>query len=99
MFTGWCEKARGWGKPANINFVNADAHGFEDSGTYEILERQCDVYKTPEPVFTKISSPLATAKGGRVTPEYFGRDTQYKSPPQSFSSPRPPNTTCTTSHD
>ncbi|KIN04716.1 hypothetical protein OIDMADRAFT_50558 [Oidiodendron maius Zn] len=92
MFTGWYEKARGRREPANIEFVSAGARNFEDPGTYEMLGRARDTGKTPEPVTTQISSLSPTAKGGRVTPDYFGQEARYKSPSRSFSSPQPPNT-------
>lgn len=99
MFTGWYQKVRGRSEPANIEFVSAGARNFEDPGTYEMLGRDRDVGKTPEPAFTQISPLSPTAKGGkggRVTPDYFGREARYKSPSRSFSSPQPPNTI---SHD
>jgi len=92
MFTGWYEKARGRSEPANIEFVSAGARNFEDPGTYEMLGRDRDMGKTPEPVFTQISSPSAAVRGGRATPDYFGQEARYKSPSRSFSSPQPPNT-------
>jgi hypothetical protein len=91
MFTGWYEKARGRSEPANIEFVSAGARNFEDPGAYEMLGRARDTGKTPEPAFTQISSLSPAARGGRVTPDYFGQEARYKSPSRSFSSPQPPN--------
>jgi hypothetical protein len=51
MFTGWYEKARGRSKAANIEFISASAHNFEDQGTYEMLGRDRDKSKAPEPIF------------------------------------------------
>lgn len=92
MFTGWYEKARGHTEPANIEFVSTGARNFEDPGTYEMLGRQRDTGKTPEPVFSQVSPLAPTAKGGRTTPDYFGHEARYKSPSRSFSSPQPPAT-------
>lgn len=98
MFTGWWEKARGITEPPNIEFVSTGARTYEDPGAYEMLGRNRDTGKTPEPAFTQITPLAAAAKGGRVTPDYFGRDSRYKSPSRSFSSPQPPNTNVN-SHD
>jgi hypothetical protein len=91
MFTGWYEKIRGRTEPANIEFVSTGARNFETPGTYEMLGRDRDMGKTPEPVF-QISPLSPAAKGGRVTPDYFGHEARYKSPSRSFSSPQAPNT-------
>lgn len=93
MFTGWYQKARGRSEPANIEFVSAGARNFEGPGTYEMLGRDRDTGKSPEPVFSQISTPLSTAArvGGRTTPDYFGHEARYKSPSRSFSSPQAPN--------
>jgi len=82
---------RGRVKPNN-EFVSADVRQFKDPGTYEMLGRERDNGKTPEPLVSQPISPLspAAAKSGRETPDYFGREARYKSPSRSFSSPKPP---------
>jgi hypothetical protein len=98
MFTGWYELVRGKVKPNN-EFVSADVGRFKDPGTgsYEMLSRDRDMGKTPEPLIsssaiTPISPPPQT-KSGRETPDYFGREARYKSPARSFSSPKAPHVT------
>lgn len=88
MFVGWYELARGRIKPNN-EFVSADARAYKDPRSYEMLSRDRDgeIRKTPEPLFSPMSPAL---KSGRETPDYFGREARYKSPSRSFSSPKPP---------
>jgi hypothetical protein len=92
MLTGWFELVRGKVKPNN-EFVSADAGRLKDPGSYEMLGRNND--KTPEPFSTPVAafpqSPPAATKGGRETPDYFGREARYKSPSRSFSAPKPPS--------
>jgi hypothetical protein len=93
---------RGKVKPSKTEFVSADVRQFKDPGTYEMLGRERDNGKTPEPLISQPITPLSpVAKSGRETPDYFGREARYKSPTRSFSSPKPPqgNTwDSTTSH-
>ena len=86
MVTGWYEMIRGKVKPNN-EFVSADVSRFKDPGSYEMLGRDRDHGKTPEPLVTTMSP---VAKSGRETPDYFGREARYKSPSRSFSAPKPP---------
>jgi hypothetical protein len=95
MFTGWYDLIRGKVAPHNHEFVSADVRTFKDPGigTYEMLSRQRDTGKSPEPtaVLSFAVSPLTpAAKGGRETPDYFGAEARYKSPSRSFSSPQAP---------
>jgi hypothetical protein len=97
MVTGWYEMIRGKVKP-NTEFISADVSRFKDPGSYEMLGRDATGKKTPEPlsaittttVTSMMSTPAATAKSGRETPDYFGREARYKSPSRSFSAPKPP---------
>ena len=90
MFTGWYEMIRGKVKPNN-EFVSADVSRFKDPGSYEMLGRDRDNGKTPEPLVTPTVTPMSPAvKSGRETPDYFGREARYKSPSRSFSAPKPP---------
>lgn len=90
MVTGWYEMIRGKVKPNN-EFVSADVARFKDPGSYEMLGRERDNGKTPEPLATPAVTPMSpVAKSGRETPDYFGREARYKSPSRSFSAPKPP---------
>jgi len=93
MFTGWVELIKGKVKP-DTEFVSADVTRFKDPGSYEMLGRSAD--KSPEPTFSPVAPLSPTAqlpqKGGRETPDYFGREARYKSPSRSFSAPKPPQT-------
>jgi hypothetical protein len=100
MFTGWYEMVRGKVKPNN-EFVSADVSRFKDPGSYEMLGRDRDNGKTPEPLVTPAAiTPMSPAvKSGRETPDYFGREARYKSPSRSFSAPKPPQGQSTASWD
>jgi hypothetical protein len=77
-------------KPST-EFVSADVSRFKDPGSYEMLGRERDTGKTPEPMIFAAVTPLSpAAKSGRETPDYFGREARYKSPSRSFSAPKPP---------
>ncbi|KAE9381725.1 G protein-like protein-coupled receptor : GPCR, secretin-like protein [Stipitochalara longipes BDJ] len=90
MFTGWYEMVMGKVKPNN-EFVSADVRAFKDPSSYEMLSRERDNAKTPEPFASQTITPLSpTQKSGRETPDYFGREARYKSPARSFSNPKPP---------
>ena len=89
MFTGWYEMVRGKVKPNN-EFVSADVRNFKDPGSYEMLSRERDNGKTPEPNFAPVTPMSPIARSGRDTPDYFGREARYKSPSRSFSAPKPP---------
>jgi hypothetical protein len=101
MFTGWKELVMKRFKPNN-EFVSADVKAIKDPASYEMLSRERDTGKTPEPLLPYTHSPLPTPlspptpaaapRSGRTTPDYFGREARYKSPSRSFSNPRPPNT-------
>ncbi|KAH8815050.1 G protein-like protein-coupled receptor : GPCR, secretin-like protein [Xylogone sp. PMI_703] len=86
MFTGWYDLVKGTVKP-NKEFVSVDVHNFKDPGSYEMLSKDRDVGKTPEPMMNPVEPAY---KSGRTTPDYFGREARYKSPSRSFSSPKPP---------
>ena len=90
MFTGWYEMFKGLVK-RNNEFVSADVRQVKDPGSYEMLSRDNN-NKTSEPVSSQVITPLSppAAKGGRETPDYFGREARYKSPARSFSNPKPP---------
>ncbi|TVY59390.1 hypothetical protein LCER1_G000272 [Lachnellula cervina] len=91
MFVGWWEMIRGRVKPYKTEFVSADVRQFKDPGTYEMLGREQDNPKTPEPLVSQPITPLSpVVKSGRETPDYFGREARYSSPSRSFSSPKPP---------
>jgi hypothetical protein len=90
MVVGWYEMVRG-----KVNhtteFVSADVARFKDPGSYEMLGRERDNGKTPEPLATPVATPMSpVVKSGRETPDYFGREARYKSPSRSFSAPKPP---------
>jgi len=88
MFTGWIDMIKGRVKPSN-EFVSADVRVFKDPGSYEMLGR--DTTKTPEPTFSPAVTPISPAvKGGRETPDYFGREARYQSPARSFPVPKAP---------
>jgi len=90
MFTGWYEMVMGKVKPNN-EFVSADVRAFKDPSSYEMLSRDRESGKTPEPFVSQPITPLSPAqKSGRETPDYFGREARYKSPARSFSNPKPP---------
>ena len=90
MFTGWYEMVMGKVKPNN-EFVSADVRAFKDPSSYEMLSRERDQGKTPEPFVSQPITPLSpTQRSGRETPDYFGREARYKSPARSFSNPKPP---------
>ncbi len=91
MFIGWYEIVMGKVKPNN-EFVSADVRAFKDPSSYEMLSRDRDNGKTPEPLVSYPITPLSppAAKSGRETPDYFGREARYKSPARSFSNPKPP---------
>ena len=82
---------RGKVKPNN-EFVSADVARFKDPGSYEMLGRERDTGKTPEPLSTPtaVNIMLPVAKSGRETPDYFGREARYMSPSRSFSAPKAP---------
>jgi len=91
MFLGWYEMVMGRVKPNN-EFVSADVRAFKDPSSYEMLSRDREIVKTPEPLVSYTVTPLSptAAKGGRETPDYFGREARYKPDTRSFSSPKPP---------
>lgn len=91
MFTGWYEMVMGKVRPNN-EFISADVHAYKDPSSYEMLSRDRDSGKTPEPLISQPITPLSppAAKSGRETPDYFGREARYKSPARSFSNPKPP---------
>jgi hypothetical protein len=90
MFTGWYDMLMGKVKPNN-EFVSVDVRAFKDPSSYEMLSRDRDNGKTPEPFASQPITPLSsTQKSGRETPDYFGREARYKSPARSFSNPKPP---------
>jgi len=100
MVTGWYEMIRGKVKPGDNEFVSVDVTRYKDpTGSYEMLSRDRDVGKTPEPLITPAGvtplSPVRSPPGrsGRATPDYFGREARYKSPSRSFSAPKPPQGT------
>lgn len=79
-------------KPNN-EFVSADVVTFKDPGTYEMLGRARDDSKAQEGLSNStVVSPVSppTAKSGRETPDYFGREARYTSPSRSFSAPKGP---------
>lgn len=86
MFTGWYDLVKDLVKP-NKEFVSVDAHTFKDPGSYEMLSKERDRGKTPEPIVNQVEPVF---KNGRTTPDYFGREARYKSPSRSFSAPKPP---------
>ncbi|KAG9238334.1 G protein-like protein-coupled receptor : GPCR, secretin-like protein [Amylocarpus encephaloides] len=100
IITGWLDMIRGKMKP-DTEFVSADVHQYKDPGTYEMLGRDRDMGKSPEPLLVtpSINTPLSpleptaarSPKSGHETPDYFGREARYKSPVRSFSSPKPPS--------
>ncbi|KAL2065100.1 hypothetical protein VTL71DRAFT_4240 [Oculimacula yallundae] len=91
MFTGWYEMVMGRVKPNN-EFVSADVRAFKDPSSYEMLSRDREIVKTPDPLVSYTVTPLSpvAAKSGRETPDYFGREARYKPDTRSFSSPKPP---------
>lgn len=94
MFVGWYDMVRGRVKPNN-EFVSADASAFKDPRSYEMLSRDRETTKTPEPLVSYPLTPLSPAanpKSGRETPDYFGREARYQTPSQSFSKPNAPHT-------
>ncbi|KAF4634879.1 hypothetical protein G7Y89_g3225 [Cudoniella acicularis] len=93
MFTGWYGMVLSKVKPNN-EFISADVRQYKDPTSYEMLSRDRDGGKTPEPFTSPTVTPLsptAKSKSGRETPDYFGRQARYTSPVQSFSVPKPPN--------
>ncbi|CZR50530.1 uncharacterized protein PAC_00403 [Phialocephala subalpina] len=91
MFTGWYEMIMGKVRPNN-EFISADVRAYKDPSSYEMLSRDRESGKTPEPLTSQPITPLSppVAKSGRETPDYFGREARYKSPARSFSNPKPP---------
>jgi hypothetical protein len=94
MFTGWYEMFMGRVKPNN-EFVSADVHTFKDPRSYEMLGRDRDTVRTPEPLVLYPITPLSplsppTVSSGRETPDYFGREARYKPDTRSFTNPKPP---------
>ncbi|KAH6675602.1 G protein-like protein-coupled receptor : GPCR, secretin-like protein [Halenospora varia] len=89
MFQGWYDMARNKVKPNN-EFVSADVRTYKDPGSYEMLGRDRDNGKTPEPLTSPITPLSPAVKSGRETPDYFGREARYKSPSRSFSVPKAP---------
>lgn len=81
--------ARNKVKPNN-EFVSADVRTYKDPGSYEMLGRDRDNGKTPEPLTSPITPLSPAVKSGRETPDYFGREARYKSPSRSFSVPKAP---------
>jgi hypothetical protein len=92
MVTGWWELLRGSFGSSHKEFISADVRNLKDPGAYEMLGRNRDTGKSPEPFAITPLSPLAALpSNGRATPDYFGRDARYKSPPRSFSAPKSPD--------
>ncbi|KUJ24053.1 G protein-like protein-coupled receptor : GPCR, secretin-like protein [Mollisia scopiformis] len=91
MFTGWYEMVMGKFRPNN-EFVSADVRAFKDPRDYEMLSRDRETGKTPEPLVSQPITPLSpsVAKSGRETPDYFSREARYQPPARSFSNPKPP---------
>src|SRR5438045_1267015 len=92
MFTAWYNFVLGKIRP-NREFVSVDAMRApapRDLRSYEMLDSggvNPTPAKTPDVPLTPMSP---TAKNGRVTPDYFGREAKYQNPTYSFSSPKPP---------
>ncbi|CAL3964007.1 unnamed protein product [Diplocarpon coronariae] len=92
MFVGWYKLARGGDEPSS-EFVSADARVFKSPPAYEMLGRDREGGKTPEPPIARaiIPRPPPAAKSGRETTHgSFGREARYTSPARSFSRPRLP---------
>ncbi|CZT00371.1 hypothetical protein WAI453_013316 [Rhynchosporium graminicola] len=91
MFTGWYDIVMGRVKPDH-EFLSADVRAFKDPSSYEMLSRDREVVKTPEPLVVYAVTPLSpgVAKTGRETPDYFGREAKFQPKNRSFSSPKPP---------
>jgi hypothetical protein len=85
MFTGWYRMVI---KPKK-EFISVDVKNLQDPRSYEMLSRDRENGKTPEPL-ARPSSMSPAMRSGRETPDYFGREARYKSPSRSFSSPKPP---------
>jgi hypothetical protein len=92
MFTAWYGLVTNKIRP-HREFVSVDATRappLKDLRSYEMLSSD---RKSAAPTGTPLISvaPMAhTANGGRVTPDYFGREAKYHHPTHSFSSPKPP---------
>ncbi|EKD20727.1 hypothetical protein MBM_01409 [Drepanopeziza brunnea f. sp. 'multigermtubi' MB_m1] len=94
MFVGWYEIIMCKMRPNN-EFISADVRAFKvPVSSYEMLSKERDrgTRKIPEPIKSDPISPLSpqAARGGRETPDYFGREARYKSPSHSFSGPKVP---------
>lgn len=100
IFLGRLSMLRGWVDlfrrkiSRRHEFVSVDAHGLRD---YEMLTSpnpKAVVITEPEPVAspdTNYSARAFSPTSQNAGSDYFSRDSKYRSPPMSFSSPRPPS--------
>lgn len=91
MFTGWWELFRDRFRPQR-EFVSLDAK--QDTRHYELTKFAQSPLKSPQSALTSPGpefDPYRRSLTG--TPDYFGKEVQreYRSPSQSFSSPRAPS--------